>query len=38
MRFFGISLSTIIMIAIVVFVTRKWGGAIPGVNKIAASA
>lgn len=35
MRILGVSLSTIILVAIVVFVVRKWGGSIPGVNKIA---
>lgn len=34
MKILGISLSTLIMIAIVVFVVRKWGNAIPVVNKV----
>ena len=35
MRILGVSVSTIVLIAVVVFVVRKWGGSIPGVNKIA---
>jgi hypothetical protein len=34
MRMFGISFGTLIMIAIVVFIVRKYGNSIPLVNKI----
>lgn len=34
MRIFGISFGTIVLIAIVVFVVRKWGNSIPVVNAV----
>jgi hypothetical protein len=34
MRILGISLSTIILVAVVAFVVRKWGNSSPGVNHI----
>lgn len=34
MKILGISLSTIILIAVVVFITRKWGASIPLVKSI----
>lgn len=34
MRMFGISFGTLIMIAVVVFIVRKYGNSIPLVNKI----
>lgn len=34
MKILGISLSTLILIAIVVYVVRKWGSSIPVVNSI----
>lgn len=34
MKILGISLSTLILVAIVVFVVRKWGASIPVVNAI----
>ena len=34
MKILGVSLTTILLIAAVVFVTRKWGNSIPVVNSI----
>lgn len=34
MKILGISLTTIILVAVVVIVVRKWGGSIPVVNSI----
>jgi hypothetical protein len=34
MRILGISLSTIILVAAVVFIVRKWGNTIPVVKSI----
>jgi hypothetical protein len=34
MKILGISLSTIILVAVVVFIVRKWGSSIPVVQSI----
>lgn len=34
MRILGISLSTIILVLIVAFVARKWGGSIPVLKSV----
>lgn len=34
MRIFGISLGTIILVALVAFIVRKWGNSIPVVNQV----
>jgi hypothetical protein len=33
-KIFGISLGTIIFVAAIVFIVRKWGNAIPLVNQV----
>jgi hypothetical protein len=34
MKIFGISVGTIVMVAAIVFIVRKWGSSIPVVNSI----
>ena len=34
MRIFGISLTTIVLVVLLVYVVRKWGSSIPVVNSI----
>ena len=34
MRIFGISLGTILLVAVVVIIVRKWGNQIPVVNAV----
>jgi hypothetical protein len=34
MKILGVSLSTIILIALVVFIVRKWGNSIPVVRDV----
>ena len=34
MRIFGISLGTILLVAVVVIIVRKWGNQIPVVNQV----
>lgn len=34
MRIFGVSLGTLLLVAAVAFIVRKWGNSIPVVNQV----